>query len=166
MNKSGEKLTAGDFMSLEVDFGIVKEDICLIDNLKDFQDQLPAIKAKEYIAIDLEFVPAILIGGENPESLIQIAGFSPEDEEFDPKIWVIDILKKSDDETQEKERFEIVKIFIDQILGGVSNTKMGIGLDSDLKNLKKMISEGEEKKNVKIFLKKFFSRLEITFQLM
>jgi len=134
----------------------------MVKNLKELEKEMIEIKKMEYLAIDLEFVPSIVIGEESAVSLIQVAGFSRKNEEegredISPKIWVFDILPSNEIfspsgecfEDNLKEVGEMTAVIVKEIFGGVGCIKLGIGLEDDLKKLKAVCEYDENTKLVR-----------------
>lgn len=143
------------------DYGISEQDVVHISTLESLQSNIKDIKAMPYIALDFEFVPATIIGQIHHMSLLQVAGYNPELEPTSQvKIWVIDLIHPRErylaensysGAKDELEYTQIIKIVLDDIIGNVSCTKLGLGLVNDLQNLKTACDYPTEKKVVRIY---------------
>ena len=158
--------TGNPLMNLS-DYGVVETDVLIISTLKDLQNSIKDIKVMPYIALDFEFVPATIIGQIHHLSLLQIAGYDPEKEAASQiKIWVVDLINPrqrylADSSytgiNDELEYVQLIQIVLDDIIGNVSCTKLGLGLVNDLQNLKTACDYPAEKKLVRLF----FNRLAL-----
>lgn len=77
-------------------------------------------------------------------SLLQVAGFDPENPE-NKQAWVIDLLDpqylspladKNTPTLSTEEYKKLIVLVLDEIIGNVTSTKLGIGLANDVQNLK------------------------------
>ena len=125
-----------NFVDLTQDFGIALENVPMIKNVHEFNQHIDDIGKWPYLALDLEFVPTSIIGQVHEMSLLQVAGFDPEQPD-NIQSWVIDLLhpskrnKLSDPniaKLTDNEYKQLIKLVLDKIIGSVSSTKLGIGL--------------------------------------
>ena len=89
---------------------------------------------------------------------MQIAGFNSKEPE---KItaWVVDLLRIEDRSAlsqneglvQDSEEYNrLILVVLEKIIGGVSATKIGLGLINDVRNMKEAINYPENKKIVSL----------------
>lgn len=145
-----------NFVDLK-DFGVTFEEIVFVNNVQEFKAQIAEIKKWPYLALDFEFVPTTIIGQVQQLALLQVAGYDPENPEAH-KMWVFDLLKPSNlsslcDESiprlDEAEYTEMIKLVLDEVIGNVTSTKLGIGVINDVENLKIACGYPKEKKIVR-----------------